>query len=185
MITDLALKAVQRVTIELPGGRKEIDTKLYARVEKMPGEWWSPSSWSRPGRAPRRGSPSSCASRAVVVFPPGAAAGGELSECRVLDGVMVEKDVTHPRMKRRIENPRIILLDSTLEYKKAETAANLEVRKADMLQRQQQQQRHASTLTSRRWAAQACRHVHVHPASRLVLRPPACRWARRRTSRPS
>jgi hypothetical protein len=46
----------------------------------------------------------------------------------VLDGVMVEKDVTHPRMKRRIENPRIILLDCPLEYKKAESATNLEVR---------------------------------------------------------
>jgi len=41
---------------------------------------------------------------------------------------MVEKDVTHPRMKRRIENPRIILLDCPLEYKKAESATNLEVR---------------------------------------------------------
>jgi T-complex protein 1 subunit gamma len=31
--------------------------------------------------------------------------GGELSECRVLNGVMFNKDVTHSKMRRRIENP--------------------------------------------------------------------------------
>ena len=44
--------------------------------------------------------------------------GGELSECQVLDGVMFNKDVTHAKMRRRIENPRILLLDCPLEYKK-------------------------------------------------------------------
>jgi T-complex protein 1 subunit gamma len=91
LISDIALEAVTRVTIEHPGGRKEIDTKRYARVEKLPG--------------------------------------GELSDCRVLDGVMVEKDTTHPKMRRRIENPRIVLLDCTLEYKKAESATALELGK--------------------------------------------------------
>ena len=46
--------------------------------------------------------------------------GGDLEECRVLQGVMVNKDVTHPRMRRHIKNPRILLLDCPLEYKKAE-----------------------------------------------------------------
>jgi len=72
LIADIALEAVLRVTVD-EGGRKEIDIKRYAKVEKLPG--------------------------------------GELDECRVLNGVMVEKDVTHPKMRRRIENPRIILLD--------------------------------------------------------------------------
>jgi T-complex protein 1 subunit gamma len=44
--------------------------------------------------------------------------GGELSDCCVLDGVMFNKDVTHSKMRRRIENPRILLLDCPLEYKK-------------------------------------------------------------------
>ena len=47
--------------------------------------------------------------------------GGTLEESRVLDGVMLNKDVTHPSMKRRIENPRILLLDSSLEYQKGES----------------------------------------------------------------
>lgn len=39
----------------------------------------------------------------------------------MLDGIMINKDVTHPRMRRRIENPRIMLLDCNLEYKKGES----------------------------------------------------------------
>jgi T-complex protein 1 subunit gamma len=93
LICDLALEAVTRVTLDDASGRRDINTKLYAKVEKIPG--------------------------------------GELEECRVLNGVMVEKDVTHPRMKRRIENPRIVLLDCPLEYKKAESATNIEISKEE------------------------------------------------------
>ncbi|KAL9088369.1 MAG: hypothetical protein Q9159_003143 [Coniocarpon cinnabarinum] len=53
--------------------------------------------------------------------------GGQIEESRVLDGVMLNKDITHPRMRRRIENPRIILLDCTLEYKKGESQTAIEV----------------------------------------------------------
>jgi T-complex protein 1 subunit gamma len=93
MICDMALEAVQRVMTDDESGRRDINTKLYAKVEKIPG--------------------------------------GEMEECRVLSGVMVEKDVTHPRMRKRIENPRIILLDCPLEYKKAESATNIEIGKEE------------------------------------------------------
>lgn len=53
--------------------------------------------------------------------------GGELSDCIVLDGVMFDKDVTHSKMRRRIENPRILLLDCPLEYKKGESQTNVEI----------------------------------------------------------
>lgn len=53
--------------------------------------------------------------------------GGELTDCSVLDGVMFNKDVTHSKMRRRIENPRILLLDCPLEYKKSESQANVEI----------------------------------------------------------
>lgn len=55
--------------------------------------------------------------------------GGEIEDSRVLDGVMLNKDVTHPKMRRRIENPRVILLDCPLEYKKGESQTNIEVSK--------------------------------------------------------
>jgi T-complex protein 1 subunit gamma len=52
--------------------------------------------------------------------------GGLLEDCTVLDGVMFNKDVTHPQMLRKIRNPRIILLDCPLEYKKGESMTNME-----------------------------------------------------------
>lgn len=53
--------------------------------------------------------------------------GGELSECRVLKGVMLNKDVTHSKMKRKLVNPRVLLLDCSLEYKKGESQTNIEL----------------------------------------------------------
>merc|ERR1719409_1470274 len=88
LMVDLALTAVKTVHIE-DGGRKEIDIKRYAKVEKIPG--------------------------------------GEVEDSRVLKGVMMNKDVTHPKMRRKIHNPRILLLDCTLEYKKGESQTQIEI----------------------------------------------------------
>ncbi|PPQ98015.1 hypothetical protein CVT26_003077 [Gymnopilus dilepis] len=55
--------------------------------------------------------------------------GGEIEESKVLNGVMINKDITHPKMRRRIEKPRIILLDCPLEYKKGESQTNMEFSK--------------------------------------------------------
>lgn len=57
--------------------------------------------------------------------------GGEIEDSRVLDGVMLNKDITHPKMRRRIENPRIVLLDCSLEYKKGESQTNIEISKEE------------------------------------------------------
>ncbi|KAG8903294.1 T-complex protein 1 subunit gamma [Tulasnella sp. 403] len=53
--------------------------------------------------------------------------GGEIEMSRVLDGVMLNKDVVHPAMSRKLVNPRIILLDCPLEYKKGESQTNIEI----------------------------------------------------------
>merc|ERR1711899_361007 len=53
--------------------------------------------------------------------------GGTIEESQVLSGVMFNKDVVHPKMKRRIENPRVLLLDCNLEYKKGESQTNIEI----------------------------------------------------------
>lgn len=104
LICGIALKAVRYVALgasvdpkQTPQGatgaqaQLEIDTKRYAKVEKIPG--------------------------------------GEIEECRVIDGVVFNKDIIHPNMRRRIENPRIILLDCPLEYKKGESQMNIEITK--------------------------------------------------------
>ena len=57
--------------------------------------------------------------------------GGEEADCRVMAGIMLNKDVTHSKMRRRIENPRILLLDCTLEYKKGESQTSVEITKED------------------------------------------------------
>ncbi|KAL2116574.1 hypothetical protein VTJ04DRAFT_8742 [Mycothermus thermophilus] len=93
LMCNLALKAVRTVTWEVGPGRREVDIKRYARIEKVPG--------------------------------------GEIEDSRVLDGVMLNKDITHPKMRRRIENPRIVLLDCPLEYKKGESQTNIEITKEE------------------------------------------------------
>uniref|UniRef100_A0A8C5VKZ7 T-complex protein 1 subunit gamma n=1 Tax=Microcebus murinus TaxID=30608 RepID=A0A8C5VKZ7_MICMU len=85
---NIALDAVKTVQLE-ENGRKEIDIKKYARIEKIPG--------------------------------------GIIEDSCVLRGVMINKDVTHPRMRRYIKNPRIVLLDSSLEYKKGESQTDIEI----------------------------------------------------------
>lgn len=58
--------------------------------------------------------------------------GGKLEDCTVLKGVMFNKDVVTPgKMKRKIANPRIILLDCPLEYKKGENMTNAELMNED------------------------------------------------------
>jgi T-complex protein 1 subunit gamma len=92
LIVDLAVKAV-RTVYRKEGSSIEIDTKRYAKVEKIPG--------------------------------------GMLEDCKVLDGVMFNKDVCHPGMRREIRNPRVVLLDCPLEYKKGESMTNMEFTKED------------------------------------------------------
>ncbi|ABN64889.2 chaperonin [Scheffersomyces stipitis CBS 6054] len=57
--------------------------------------------------------------------------GGEVEDSEVLDGILLNKDVTHPKMKRHIESPRVILLDCPLEYKKGESQTNIEITKEE------------------------------------------------------
>jgi T-complex protein 1 subunit gamma len=73
--------------------------------------------------------------------------GGSLEESEVLKGVMVNKDVTHAKMRRRIENPRIILLDCPLEYKKGESMTNLEISgEADFTKLLQQEEEYVEKM---------------------------------------
>eukprot|EP00826_Nyctotherus_ovalis_P045213 TRINITY_DN4973_c0_g1_i8.p1 TRINITY_DN4973_c0_g1~~TRINITY_DN4973_c0_g1_i8.p1 ORF type:complete len:491 (+),score=127.35 TRINITY_DN4973_c0_g1_i8:329-1801(+) len=92
LVCKMAIDAVRKVTIK-KNDRLEIDTKRYAKIEKIPG--------------------------------------GTIDECIVLDGVMINKDLTHPQMRRRIENPRVVLLDCPLEYKKGESMTNMELTRED------------------------------------------------------
>lgn len=56
---------------------------------------------------------------------------------------MLNKDITHSKMRRKIENPRIILLDGPLEYKKGESKTDIEMMKEEdflrILQQEEEQ----------------------------------------------
>jgi len=92
LAVNIAEEAVKTVTLD-DHGRKEIDIKRYAKVEKIPG--------------------------------------GRIEDSYVLKGIMLNKDVTHQKMRRRIENPRVVLLDCNLEYKKGESVTNVEMMKEE------------------------------------------------------
>uniref|UniRef100_A0A0A9W1M3 T-complex protein 1 subunit gamma n=2 Tax=Lygus hesperus TaxID=30085 RepID=A0A0A9W1M3_LYGHE len=91
LITDIAIQAVNTVKIVNDFNTMDVDTKRYARVERI--------------------------------------LGGSIGDSYVLDGILLNKDVVDSKMRRRIENPRILLLDCSLEYKKAESVTSIEVLK--------------------------------------------------------
>jgi len=53
--------------------------------------------------------------------------GGMIQDSKVLNGVMINKDIVHAKMRRRIENPKILLLDCGLEYTKGESQTDIEM----------------------------------------------------------
>jgi len=69
--------------------------------------------------------------------------GGEINESCVVPGVVIEKDITHSRMRRKIINPRIILLDCNLEFSKSQNPVNHKVDRApdwEKIMRQEEEQ---------------------------------------------
>jgi T-complex protein 1 subunit gamma len=58
--------------------------------------------------------------------------GGNMLQSGILEGIILNKDIIHPQMRKKIENPRIVILDTPLEYKKGESQTNYEFKdKAD------------------------------------------------------
>jgi T-complex protein 1 subunit gamma len=90
---ELAIDAVNLITVDHGNNKKEIDIKRYLRVERLPG--------------------------------------GDVSDCSLVKGCMLNKDVCHSKMRRKIEKPRILLLDCSLEYKKGESQTSLELSKEE------------------------------------------------------
>lgn len=76
--------------------------------------------------------------------------GGEIEDSRVLSGVMLNKDIVHPQMRRRIHKPRIVLLDCPLEYKKGESQTNIEIsREADFARINQIEEEQVKAMVDR------------------------------------
>ena len=53
--------------------------------------------------------------------------GGSLAETQLIYGLIIDKEVVHPGMPKRVENPKIALLDCPLEIEKTEFDAEIRI----------------------------------------------------------
>ena len=53
--------------------------------------------------------------------------GETILDTKLIEGIVIDKDVLHPSMSRKIENPRILILEGGLEYKKGESQTMIEL----------------------------------------------------------
>lgn len=51
---------------------------------------------------------------------------GSFEESEIIEGIIIEKDLVHSQMRKNIENPKILILDCPLEYRKGESVTNME-----------------------------------------------------------
>ncbi len=61
--------------------------------------------------------------------------GGSVEDTELIDGIVLDKEVVHPGMPKRIENAKILLLDAALEVKETEIDAKIRITDPEKLQR--------------------------------------------------
>ncbi|MEM3455264.1 MAG: thermosome subunit beta [Candidatus Micrarchaeia archaeon] len=54
-------------------------------------------------------------------------AGGSIDDTILINGVLIDKEIVHPAMPKKVENAKIALLDTSLEIEKTETDAKIEI----------------------------------------------------------
>jgi thermosome len=59
--------------------------------------------------------------------------GGALTNTRLLKGVLLDKEVVHPGMPKRIDNAKIAILDSALEMEKTELDAKINIENPEQM----------------------------------------------------
>ncbi len=60
--------------------------------------------------------------------------GGEVMDTQLVEGVVIDKEVVHAGMPKRVEKAKIALIDSPLEIEKTETDAKIEITSPDQLE---------------------------------------------------
>ena len=61
-------------------------------------------------------------------------AGGHVLDTELIQGIVVDKEIVHSGMPKRIKNAKILLLDTALEIEKTETDAKIEITSPDKMQ---------------------------------------------------
>ncbi|NJD98919.1 thermosome subunit [Thermococcus sp. LS1] len=60
--------------------------------------------------------------------------GGSVKETQLIRGVVIDKEVVHPGMPKRVENAKIALINEALEVKETETDAEIRITSPEQLQ---------------------------------------------------
>jgi thermosome len=60
--------------------------------------------------------------------------GGSAEDTELIEGIVIDKEVVHPAMPKRVENARIALLDVALEVKEPETDAQIRITSPEQMQ---------------------------------------------------
>ena len=60
--------------------------------------------------------------------------GGSVKETQLIKGVVIDKEVVHPGMPKRVENAKITLINDALEVKETETDAEIRITSPEQLQ---------------------------------------------------
>uniref|UniRef100_UPI0025F66812 thermosome subunit beta n=1 Tax=Thermococcus sp. TaxID=35749 RepID=UPI0025F66812 len=60
--------------------------------------------------------------------------GGSVKDTRLIRGVVIDKEVVHPGMPKRVENAKIALINEALEVKETETDAEIRITSPEQLQ---------------------------------------------------
>lgn len=60
--------------------------------------------------------------------------GGSIDDTELIKGIIIDKEVAHPSMPKKVGNAKILLLDSALEVKSTETDAKIEITSPEQMQ---------------------------------------------------
>jgi thermosome len=60
--------------------------------------------------------------------------GGSIRDTTLIEGILLDKDIVHPGMPRRVENPKIALIQSAFEVEKTEFTAKIDIRDVAQMQ---------------------------------------------------
>jgi thermosome len=60
--------------------------------------------------------------------------GGSTEDTEIIEGMLVDKERVHPAMPKKVENAKILLLNASVEFKKTEVDAEINITSPDQLQ---------------------------------------------------
>ncbi|MFH1258050.1 MAG: thermosome subunit beta [Candidatus Micrarchaeota archaeon] len=59
--------------------------------------------------------------------------GGDVTQTTIINGVLIDKEIVHPGMPKKLENAKIALVDTALEIEKTETDARISITSPDQM----------------------------------------------------